>query len=141
VDVDNLLNEGNLFYEDCILVGNSTPIGFHRVDNRIVIDELGTIDESDLTDIAYLFSREIDGSTYAGGEGFNHGSYGFFLKRTGDVLNWALMSLESNPFAQVEIDKGSVRFLSTSGETWVVPDDDITRVLVEAGNPDYFQAA
>lgn len=131
MSVDNVLKDGSLFYEDCVLVGTSKPIGFHRIDNRIVIDELRTVDESELTDIGYLFSGEIDGSAYAGGEGFSHGSYGFFLKKTDEVLNWALMSLESNPFIKVEIGSGSVRFLSTSGEAWVVPNDDITKVYVE----------
>lgn len=131
MNVNDALKDGSLFYEDCVLVGTSNPIGFHRIEDRIVIDELKTVDGSELTDISYLFDEKIDGSTYAGGEGFSHGSYGFFLKKTDEVLNWALMSLESNPFIKVEIGSGSVRFLSTSGEAWVVPNDDITKVFVE----------
>jgi hypothetical protein len=139
VNVDDLRKDGSLFYDDCILVGTSEPIGFHRIEERIVIDEMNIVDELELTDIRYLFDEEIDGSAYAGGEGFSHGSYGFFLKSTGGVLNWAVMSLESNPFIKVEIGSGSVRFLSTSGEAWVVPNDDIRHVLIERNNSPQFK--
>lgn len=134
VDVDNLIRQDNLLFDDCVVVGNSKVIGFSRIDKRIVIDETIVIDASDLSDIDYLFSQEIDGSNYAGGEASDHGSYGFFFKKTGDVLDWALMSTGSNPFCQVEVGSGSVRFLSTSGEAWIVPDNDITKVFVEAGS-------
>lgn len=134
MDVDNLIHHENLFFTDWILIGSSKILGFHRVEHRIVVDELVTIDESDLSVIGYLFSVEIEGCNYSGGEAAEHGSYGFFLKKTGDVLDWALMSTESNPFCQVEVGSGIVRFLSTSGETWAVPDDDITKVFVEAGS-------
>lgn len=130
LDVNNLLNQENLFFDNCILTRASNLIGFHIDADKVILDSELTIDQFELSAIGYHFSVEINGSVYAGGEGLNHGSYGFFYKKTDGKLNWALMALESNPFASVMVLQNEVRFLSTSGLAWVVPGDDIANVFI-----------
>lgn len=140
LDVNNLLSQGNLIYDDCIIIGSSKVIGFSCDASKVVLGCEICIDAADLSDIGYKFSFETNGSVYCGGESSDHGSYGFFLKKTNGSLDWALMALESNPFIRVEICIESVRFLSSAGFTWVVPDDDITKVYIETGELIFLKA-
>jgi hypothetical protein len=132
VDVNDLIRQEEFFYADCIAIDHLRIVGYNIKDCEIEIDENIPINRSDLTNIFQNFSVEVDGSNYVGGEASAHGSCGFFYKKTGDFLNWALMSLDSDPFISVEVCRGSVRFLSSSGVTWVVPDDDVTQVYLAA---------
>ena len=81
MDVNNLVGQSKLFYEDCIVLGNSKVLKFHRAGNRINTDEPMTIDEPELVSLGYLFSQNVGAISYAGGEAAEHGSYGFSRKQ------------------------------------------------------------
>lgn len=134
MDVNDLVRQEEFFYADCIAIGHLQIAGYKIINNQIEIDNNIFIDEIDLTNIFQNFSIEIDGVNYVGGEASAHGSCGFFYKKTGNSLNWALMSLKSNPFIQVEICPERVRFFSSSGLIWVVPNDDIKKVYIETND-------
>ncbi|MBW8724510.1 MAG: hypothetical protein JF625_05050 [Inquilinus limosus] len=129
---DDLVRREELFYEDCVVLADSRIIGFRVSDGEFVLGEELPEDALDTTDIFANFSIEIDGALYVGGEAAAHGSCGFFYKMTGGRLDWALMSLESEPFVGVERCDGGVRFLAASGAAWIVRGDDVTRIQIQA---------
>ncbi|MCY0911389.1 hypothetical protein [Massilia antarctica] len=131
MDVKKLIARGEFFYADCIAINSSQIVGYEIKNHKIEIDHQIPVDISDLTDIFPNFSVEMGESTYVGGEAASHGSCGFFYKKTQDVLNWALISTESNPFINVEVHQESIRFLTSSGFTWIVPGDNIKAVYIE----------
>ncbi|WP_152036636.1 hypothetical protein [Burkholderia pyrrocinia] len=115
---------------DCIVVGQSSVFGYKIISGQPKIDGALHIKSDCLTNIFQNFSVDIAGATYVGGEVAAHGSCGFFYKRTGDVLNWALMSLDSEPFVLVEKIDGGVAFLSSVGRKWVVRGNDMENVRI-----------
>ncbi|NHZ94276.1 hypothetical protein [Massilia sp. CCM 8734] len=131
MDVKKLIDQEEFFYADCIAINSCELIGFEIKGNRIEFDHKIVIDMSDLTYIFNNFSVDIAGSIYAGGEGASHGSCGFFYKKTHDYLDWILISTESNPFTSVEIKNNDARFSTSSGATWVVPNNNIKAVYIE----------
>ena len=131
VDTSGLIGDEEFFYANCILLKSGEVLGYSPKNGRIEIDPGVSFDGSDLTDLMQMFRVDVDGSSYVGGEGSAHGSCGFFYKKTGDGVDWALISQESNPFIGVEFEGSKARFLSSSGAEWVVPEDDITRVYTE----------
>lgn len=130
MDVNTLLCNENLFYANCIAT-NALISSFSVIENKILLDGDDVVDFSNLADICHIFLVEHDGSQYGGGEALNHGSYGFFYKKTGHVLDWALMSLESNPFVQVRICEKEARFSASSGLIWIVPSNEIAKVYID----------
>jgi len=130
VDVDELLNNEEFFNVDCLVIGQSQPVAYTVTENRIVVDSHAICDETDLTSVFQKFAKTINGVTYAGGEAASHGSYGFFCRRTGKKLDWALMSTQSNPFVDVSVDEGDVRFVSSSGQVWIVENDRLSDVRI-----------
>lgn len=130
MDVNKLLNNEEFFDFDCIVRSHSRPVAYTVVENRIQVDCHAIVDETDLTSVFQNFSKVIDGVTYAGGEAASHGSYGFFYKRTGDTLDWALMSTDSNPFVDVSVDGNNVHFVSSSGQIWMVKIDNPSDVQI-----------
>jgi hypothetical protein len=108
---------------DCVWAAGRF-VAFRVVGDAVVLDESIPLDRGDLTDVFTTFSHEADGAIYGGGEAAAHGSCGFFFKRTGARLDWALMSLASDPFVGVETAPGQVRFRSRCGDEWIVEHDD-----------------
>lgn len=117
-----------------MVFADSRIFGFSVSDGKFVIGEELSEGALDTTDIFANFSIEIDGALYVGGEASAHGSCGFFYRMTGGRLDWALMSLESEPFVGVERCEGGVRFLAASGAAWIVRGDDVTRIQIQAGS-------
>ncbi|OWJ61386.1 hypothetical protein [Inquilinus limosus] len=130
---DDLVRREEFFYADCVLTPDSRIIGFSVSDGAFVIGEDLSTDDLDTTDIFGNFRIEIDGALYVGGEASAHGSCGFFYKMTGGHVDWALISLESEPFVGVERCDGGVRFLAASGAAWIVRGDDVTRIHIQPG--------
>ncbi|NHZ32464.1 hypothetical protein [Massilia rubra] len=126
-----LIDHGNFYYADCIATDSSRVMGYRIDSDKIELDDSIIVDESELTSIFQNFSVEIGNSTYSGGEAAAHGSCGFFCKRIGGLLDWILVSTESNPFISVELHKECVRFRTSSGFIWVVPNDKIESVYIE----------
>jgi hypothetical protein len=106
-------------------------VGYKIVEGRLDIDGSARVDDGNLTDIYQNFSVDMADSTYVGGEASAHGSCGFFYKRTGNILNWALMSLDSNPFVSVEEIDNGVAFISNTGHRWIVHGDHIEDLRIE----------
>ena len=106
-------------------------MGYKIRNGSVEIDDAIVVDESDLTFIFENFSVKIGDSTYSGGEAASHGSCGFFCKRTGGLLDWIVMSTESNPFTSVEVNEDSVRFGTSSGYIWTIPNDNIGAIHIE----------
>jgi hypothetical protein len=126
-----LLCREQFFYADCIVAGQSDVIGYRISNGKLEADLCVCIEKDDLTDIFQNFTTNIAGSTYVGGEASAHGSCGFFYKKTGDILNWALMSLDSEPFVSVEKIQDGIAFVSSSGHRWVVLGDNIKDVHID----------
>lgn len=131
MDANDLINNEQFFYADCVVIGPATIRGYTVENSKIKIDESILINQNDVTEIARIFAVESNDVCYAGGEAFAHGSFGFFFKTTQGNLDWALMSEQSNPFVSVEIEQDKVSFVSTSGAKWVVHHDDIMNVAIE----------
>lgn len=112
-----LLCRKQFFYTDCIVAGQSDVIGYRISNGKLEADWSVCIERDDLADIFHNSSTNIAGSTYVGGEASAHGSCGFF-KKTGDILNWALMSLDSEPFVSVEKIQDGIAFVSSAGHRW-----------------------
>jgi hypothetical protein len=125
-----LLYREQFFYADCIVTSQSDVIGYKIINGQPEVDWSVRVEKDELTDIFQNFSTNIAGSTYVGGEASAHGSCGFFYKKTGDVLNWALMSLDSEPFVSVEEIQGGIAFISSAGHKWVVLGDNIEGVHI-----------
>ena len=111
-------------YANCVWLGDRF-VACRIVGDRVVLDDRVAVDVDDRADACTLFVDEVDGVSYGGGESTAHGSCGFFFKKTGHRLDWALFSLESDPFVGVEIAPGQVRFISQSRDAWVVEQDDV----------------
>lgn len=126
---DILLRE-QFFCADCIVIGKSDVIGYRIKDGQPEVDRSIRIAEDDLTDVFQNFSVNIAGSVYVGGEASAHGSCGFFYKKTNDVLDWALMSLDSEPFVSLEKIHDGVAFVSSSGRKWLVCGNNIENVKI-----------
>ncbi|OMG69375.1 hypothetical protein [Burkholderia ubonensis] len=137
--LSDLIRRERFYYADCIALGHARVIGYTVAGSRLHLNAATRIDESDLTDIVETFSIEIAGATYAGGEGVAHGSCGFFYKRTGDRLNWAVMSTESDPFFAARRVDGGIAFLSRGGDEWVVPGDDVASLRIDRRDAGRFQ--
>lgn len=133
MDADALFNGEEFVYADCIALDQSTLVGYRVAGDRLEISRDVPIDESDLTGVFQNFSVEIDGATYAGGEVAAHGSGGFFYKKVGAHIDWAVMSLEAGPFVGVERCNDEVRFLTDTGSRWVVKSDDLTSITIQRG--------
>ncbi|NHZ93888.1 hypothetical protein F2P45_33560 [Massilia sp. CCM 8733] len=131
MDVKKLIDQEEFFYADCIAINSCELIGFEINGNKIEFNNKVIVDTSDLTYIFKNFSVDIAGSTYAGGEGASHGSCGFFYKKTDGYLDWILISTESNPFVRVEIIDNDARFSTSSGATWIIPNNNIQAVYIE----------
>jgi hypothetical protein len=125
-----LLYREQFFYADCIVTSQSDVIGYKIINGQPEVDWSVRVEKDELTDIFQNFSTNIAGSTYVGGEASAHGSCGFFYKKTGDVLNWALMSLDSEPFVSFEEIQGGIAFISSAGHKWVVLGDNIEGVHI-----------
>ena len=131
LDAADLIEREQFFYANCLVIGPAEILGSELINNKIEMDRAAQIDTSDLTEVFGNFQSEIDGAVYSGGEATAHGSCGFFCKKTEGRLDWALMSLDSEPFVDVECSGGDIRFLSGSGSVWVVEGGDITRIHIE----------
>ncbi|MES2636249.1 MAG: hypothetical protein V4605_02910 [Pseudomonadota bacterium] len=131
MDAIKLLENDEFFYADFIAIRNSKIFSYDLTDGKITLNQNATINEFDIVEIYIIFSVEINGSIYAGGESPVHGSYGFFYKKTDGFLDWALTSLDSNPFIGVENFDNCVRFLSSSGFGWIVANDDIVNAYID----------
>jgi|GEM_PF-6326056 len=133
-NLNDLIRQEEFFYANCIV--RSGVLSAYRIEgdriegDRIVLDDMIDIDRTDITGIFQNFVVDVDGATYIGGEADAHGSCGFFLKRSGDKLDWLLMSRDSNPFVRVEMHHGDVSFVSSSGQVWRVGNDDISQVHI-----------
>ena len=132
VDVRDILEKGEFFYADCIVTDQSEVLSYMVMNSRIETDRIAEIDINVTTSIFQNFSVSIEDSVYVGGEAAAHGSCGFFYKKTGDVLNWFLMSTESDPFVSVDIIGNDVVFLSESGCKWFVCGGNIKSVVIKA---------
>ncbi|UOD30907.1 hypothetical protein INH39_04000 [Massilia violaceinigra] len=126
-----LIDQEHFYYADCMATNSSRVMGYRIRNDKVEIDDAIVVDESDLTLIFENFSVKIGNSTYSGGEAASHGSCGFFCKRTGGLLDWIVMSTESNPFTSVEVNEDGVRFGTSSGLIWTVPNDNIGAIHIE----------
>lgn len=99
-------------------------------DGKLILDETSRVDASDLADISTCFSSNLDGSIYAGGEAFDHGSYGFFYKMTNEKVDWMLISLEGGPFVEAHHRGNDIAFRSSNSSTWVVPGGQICKTFI-----------
>ncbi|WP_175722023.1 hypothetical protein [Burkholderia anthina] len=126
---DILLAE-RFFCADCVVIGKSGVVGYRIKDGQPEMDRSIRVAEDDLTDVFQNFAVTVAGSIYVGGEASAHGSCGFFYKKTNDVLDWALMSLDSEPFVSLEKIRDGVAFVSSSGRKWVVRGDNIEDVEI-----------
>ncbi|WP_175857543.1 hypothetical protein [Burkholderia anthina] len=126
---DILLGE-RFFCADCIVIGKCDVVGFRIKDGQPEVDRSIRVAEDDLTDVFQNFAVNIVGSVYVGGEASAHGACGFFYKTTNDVLDWALMSLDSEPFVSLEKIRDGVAFVSGSGRKWLVRGDNIENVKI-----------
>lgn len=131
MNVAKFIDQEELFHANCLVISNSRIATYEIVDGKLEIGPDLDIGNLELTDIHQNFSREIEGSRYVGGEASAHGSCGFFYKKTGESLDWALMSLESDPFVDVELSPHGVTFTSSSGSRWAIADDDIASLRIE----------
>jgi hypothetical protein len=132
---EELIRRERLPYANCIADEYGRFVSFSIVDNRVVLNATEGVDMSDTTDVVSNFLINIDGSVYGGGEGSAHGSCGFFYKMTNEKIDWALMSLESNPFVNATQVGNDISFLSTSGLNWIVPNGKISNTyLLNSGN-------
>jgi hypothetical protein len=82
IKLDVGLSREEFYYADCISIQGSAIIGYQLISDRVIADEAAEVDVHDLADVVQLFSVEFDGSTYGGGEALDHGSYGYFFKKT-----------------------------------------------------------
>jgi hypothetical protein len=139
VNPSDLIGDEMFVFADCIMLSSLKIVRYTTVGQHLVLGDELLIDETDLTELMPHFSVDVGSSRYIGGEAAAHGSGGFFYKTTGQVLDWALMSEDSNPFVSVAVQGDSVRFLSSLGYTWVVPGDDITRVFIDTERAASFQ--
>ncbi|MCR4465338.1 hypothetical protein [Burkholderia sp. SCN-KJ] len=126
---DMLLGE-RFLYADCVVNGKYDVVGYRIRDGQPEMDRSIRVAEYDLTDVFKNFTADVAGSLYVGGEASAHGSCGFFYKITNDVLDWALMSLDSESFVSVEKIHGGVAFVSSAGRKWVVCGDNIENVKI-----------
>ncbi|NHZ42968.1 hypothetical protein [Massilia aquatica] len=129
--MNTLIDQEHFYYADCVATNSSRVMGYKIRNDKVEIDDAIVVDESDLTLIFENFSVKIGNSTYSGGEAASHGSCGFFCKRTGGLLDWIVMSTESNPFTSVEVNEDGVRFRTSSGLIWTVPNDNIGAIHIE----------
>jgi hypothetical protein len=128
-DANEMLAREQFVCADCVWI-DGRLVAFRIVDDAVVLDASIPVDRDDLTHVFAKFFRQVDGATYGGGEASAHGSCGFFFKRTGQGLDWALMSLASDPFIGVQAAPGQLRFRSQSGDEWVVEHDDPARTRI-----------
>lgn len=131
----DLIRSESFFYADCIALSRTRVIGYTIAGARLALDDLIGIDESDVTDAFERFSIEIDGAIYAGGEGASHGSYGFFYKRTGNHVDWVVMSTTLDPFVAARRTDGAIAFVTQAGDAWVVSADDVVNLRIDRGQP------
>ncbi len=129
-DADEMLKSGQFVYADCVWVGDRF-VAYDIVDDQLVLNEEAVLDVNDLADACAYFIENVDGVTYGGGESTAHGSCGFFFKRGPQGLEWALFALESDPFVGVEASPSQARFLSQSGDVWIVENDAVDRTRIE----------
>lgn len=133
MDADALLNGEEFIYADCIALNQSTLVGYRIAGDRLEISRDIPVDEADLTGVFQNFSVEIDGATYVGGEVAAHSSGGFFYKKVGNHVDWAVMSLEAGPFVGVERSDDEIRFLTDEGARWIVRSDDLANITIQCG--------
>ncbi len=131
----DLIRDESLFQADCIAFSRTRVTGYTVAGSRLDLDEAIEIDVSEVTDAFERFSIEIDGVTYAGGEGASHGSYGFFYKRTGHRVDWIVMSTTSDPFVAGRRAGGAIAFMTQAGHEWVVSGDDVANLRIDRGQP------
>ena len=133
MDADALLDREEFIYADCIALDRSTLVAYKVVGERLQVCRDVSIDESDLTSVFQNFSVEIEGATYAGGEVAAHSSGGFFFKKIGSHVAWAVMSLEAGAFVGVERCDDEIRFMTDTGCRWAVKDDDLANITIQRG--------
>lgn len=131
----DLIRSESLFYADCIALSRTRVIGYTIAGARLALDDTIGVEESDVTDAFERFSVEIDGATYAGGEGTSHGSYGFFYKRTGNDVDWVVMSTTSDPFVAARHTDSGIAFVTQAGDAWVLSADDVANLRIVRGQP------
>lgn len=124
MDVVNLMRKGEFFFADCIAITGVGVFGYHLIDRKLVLDNGLCVDPNDTTDIFESFALSIGGAVYAGGEAAAHGSCGYFSKWVGGALEWALMSLDSDPFVNVQQRGKTIAFVSSSGSVWLVTEGE-----------------
>jgi hypothetical protein len=129
-DADGTLRSEQFIYADCVWF-DGRFVAYDVVGEQVVLDERAPLDTDDLADAFSLFSKQAGGTTYGGGESSAHGSCGFFFKRGGHGLEWALFSRGSDPFVDVEVMPSEVRFRSQSGDVWIVERDEVGRTRIE----------
>ena len=131
-DADEMLRAEAFVDANCVWLGDRF-LAYRIVGDRLVPDDRVVLDTAHRADACALFAEEVDGVTYGGGESASHGAYGFFFKRTGRHLDWALFSHESDPFVGVEVGPEEVRFRAQSGDAWVVERDSVACVRIVRG--------
>jgi hypothetical protein len=128
-NASELLRGETFVHADCPWLGDRF-VPFHVAAGKVVVEEQGTVDVDDLTDAFTTFELHAGDATYGGGEASSHGSCGFFFKRRRDRIEWAVMSLESEPFIGAEMSSDTVSFRTQSGDTWVVHEDSPARIRI-----------
>jgi len=129
---DEVLQSGRFVHADCMWVCDRFIA--YRLEQQAIVPEPDiVVDGQDLTDVFPLFTEQHGDVTYGGGEAAAHGSCGFFFRRSAAGLDWALMSLDSEPFVGVELERDRARFRSRSGVAWVVDLASPTRVRLLPG--------
>jgi hypothetical protein len=129
-DADEMLRNEQFVYANCVWF-DGRFVAYDLDGDQVVLDERAPLDTNDLVDAFSQFNRHVDGATYAGGESTAHGSCGFFFKRGARGLEWALFSLESDPFVDVEVTPSQARFRSQSGDVWIVERDEVNHARIE----------
>ena len=131
MDVNKLISEEKFFYADCVIIDDDSIIEFKVKKGSIELLNGLSPSELETTDIFNRFILDYKGSTYCAGEAAAHGSCGFFYKKTGNILDWALVSTESEPFIEIIISNRLLNFRSQSGATWIVSNDDIRNLIIQ----------
>jgi len=130
-DANEMLAAEQFVYADCYWQdGRFVP--YRLEGGRLVIDEDAGLDTADRTDVFPCFATQVGDATCGGGETSAHGSCGFFFLRRGARLEWVVMSLESDPFVEVEAIPDGLVFRSRSGQRWIVGPDGPASLRVEA---------
>jgi len=116
---DEMLHSGRFVHADCMWVRERFVA--YRLEQQVIVPEPdAVVDAEDLTDVFPLFTVHDGDATYGGGEAAAHGSCGFFFRRSASGLDWALMSLDSEPFVGVELERDRAIFRSRSAASWIV---------------------